>query len=288
MNIKNLIPIDFSRNITRAVSGDVIWNNYMKLEFILTEDSAALANSGDADGVFYVVSFADRPNIGKQPVASGGFIKAYYDGDWHSEVSDLCDWDVDESDSKYVITKWKPNHASTLKQWQAEQGAKPMEPDWIHGSEYYKPSTKEFFRMPQSGYYADYWSGFRQRWEKSATPVKKLDGSEFVKRVEWPSCDSQENMGPGVEHAKSQKLSSNEIELKRLVDFVWSNKLIEDGENPVDCAIRELAEKHNIDLRTNEEKIHDEITAIWESSADKWQTIDRIIASDKLIIKAKG
>ena len=58
------------------------------------------------------------------------------------------------------------------------------------------------------------------------------------------------------------KPSSNDLELQRLVHFVFSNKLIADGENPVDCVIRELAEKHNIDTRTDEEKSVDKIVEL--------------------------
>jgi hypothetical protein len=76
--------------------------------------------------------------------------------------------------------------------------------DWIHGSEYYKPSTKEFFRLPVTGNYAEYFSHERQAWKVQAmTPTNNLTRSYFVKRLEWPSCDSQENINPGVTLADS-------------------------------------------------------------------------------------
>jgi hypothetical protein len=81
------------------------------------------------------------------------------------------------------------------------QYAQPQgnEIDWIHGSEYYKPSTKEFIRMPASGNYAEYWSGKHQGWRVSGLiPVDNLSRSYFIKRAEWPSCDSQENIGSGI------------------------------------------------------------------------------------------
>lgn len=90
--------------------------------------------------------------------------------------------------------------------------------------------------------------------------------------------------------------SSNDLELQRLADFVCLNKLINDGENPVDCVIRELAEKHDIDLRSNEDKLRDEITSMIEDmskrnicyAAGAFTIACQLMASDKFEIKLKG
>lgn len=121
MNTDKLVPIDFSRNITRAVTGDVVWNNYMKIEFSLTEDSAAKANSGGADGVFFVVSFADRPNTGNQPVGDDVVVSVKWDdGEYQPyRLATSFSWIFTRHGPN--AESWKPNHAAMLKQWQASQ-----------------------------------------------------------------------------------------------------------------------------------------------------------------------
>lgn len=121
----------------------------------------------------------------------------------------------------YFVELSRP-HNETRDHWTTNgvtQYAQPQgnDIDWILGSEYYKPSTKEFFRMPSSGNYAEYYSQKHQAWRVSAmAPVSNLTRSYFIKRTEWPSCDSQENIDPGVDYAESQKAKAKPLDVSGL------------------------------------------------------------------------
>lgn len=118
MNKDKLIPIDFSRNITPPVAGDTMWNDYLKVEFDLTESAASLLSDDGNDPALFVVSFADRPNTGKQPVGDDVVVDAWHESNCYTERAGDLTWLIDEG---LPLAKWKPNHDAMLKQWQAEQ-----------------------------------------------------------------------------------------------------------------------------------------------------------------------
>ena len=71
MNTDKLIPIDFSRKITPFVAGDIYWNNFLEIGFTMDQQEANGFNNADPESEFdtyFIVSFADRPNTGKQPL----------------------------------------------------------------------------------------------------------------------------------------------------------------------------------------------------------------------------
>lgn len=131
--------------------------------------------------------------------------KYFTKGQGYEIIKDLGDGDfyIEDDDKPHphsVDERWINDNFTLLPQKEVESGLSDGV-DWIHGSEYYKPSTQEFFRMPRdNGVYAEYYSQGAQDWKINASvPVSNLTRSYFIKRVEWPSCDSQENINPGVE-----------------------------------------------------------------------------------------
>jgi hypothetical protein len=246
MNIKNLIPISYVKKITPLIVGDEYYDS--TLDRVRKVDGWFLTEPDIDDNRFFVVSFADRPNTGKQPVGDDVVVDVSWPNNG-SEGAEYHDWSL--GNKANVEETWKPNHASMLKQWQAEQEFKEVESglsdgvDWIHGSEYYKPSTKEFFRMPAAGDpatggYAEYYSHQAQDWKINASvPASNLSRSYFIKRVEWPSCDSQENMGSGVEPSSDYE-NSDAHRIRGIGDILhnMSCSMTDDNERSVfgDCA----------------------------------------------------
>ena len=96
-------------------------------------------------------------------------------------------------------------------------------------------------------------------YKKTQEPKEQRCGKEHPpKAIQDPdSYLARECIRESFDAVIDYKPSSNDLELQRLVHFVFSNKLIADGENPVDCVIRELAEKHNIDTRSDKQKAAD-------------------------------
>ncbi len=117
MDIKTLVPIDFSRNITPFIYDDLIWDDNLKKEFNVKNSQINGLNNQSSGtlGHLYVISFADRPNTGKQPVDEFVDITINNDDGIVYTAGKLC-WEID-----YEIDTWKPNHAAMLKQYQAEQ-----------------------------------------------------------------------------------------------------------------------------------------------------------------------
>ena len=167
MNKDNLIPIDFSRNITPFVLGDELYNASENKPFkIHQQQQVDVFNSGVGgsecydSSSYFVVSFADRPNTGEQPVGDDVVVDCQYtlpEDDMRPDKACKYHFGIDGDKSSSCLIKWKPNHAAMLKQWQAEQAK------------------------------------------------------------EWPSCDSQEDIGPGVEAGPVPEELSQADALKKLI-----------------------------------------------------------------------
>jgi len=127
MDIKKLIPIDFSRNITPFVVGDVYWNNFLEFELTMDQQEADEFNNADPGSEFntyFIVSFAGRPNTGKQPVGDDVIVDILFeDTDTHTLTSNNVNWFIRGvlDECGFLIKSWKPNLAAMLKQYQAEQ-----------------------------------------------------------------------------------------------------------------------------------------------------------------------
>lgn len=115
----NMIHIDFSRNITPFVMGDKLYNAEAKRHFVIDDKDqlAAFNNHNEKDkDKYFVVSFAERPNTGKQPVGDDIMVNIKNEPTAYRADSPLIVWESPEFDAS-----WKPNHSAMLKQWQAGQ-----------------------------------------------------------------------------------------------------------------------------------------------------------------------
>lgn len=120
MNTDKMIPIDFSRNITPFVPGDALTSNAANgYDFTVTSDRVDFFNSKDSDDQgYFVISFADRPNTGKQPVAD--WVPVDYVIEGRRKVDNCLASDVEWEDyykesamapdlSHRDISKYRPN-----------------------------------------------------------------------------------------------------------------------------------------------------------------------------------
>ena len=117
-----MIPIDFSRNITPFVIGDVM-DHTVAGRFTLEDNNQVknLNNGNLNDDDYFIVSFADRPNTGTQPVGDDVVV----DVSWDDGLEDTLNCNARDVqfhiDNHSNVESWKPNHAALLKQYQAEQ-----------------------------------------------------------------------------------------------------------------------------------------------------------------------
>ena len=122
-NTDKMIPLDFSQNITPAAIGDILWNEANQVKISVNNGNINRINGRDDNSHLFVVSFADRPNTGKQPVGDDVAVNAYLKGQWLTyDKSCNFDWAIKDG-----IEKWKPNHSAMLKQYQAEQGLQKLD-----------------------------------------------------------------------------------------------------------------------------------------------------------------
>jgi hypothetical protein len=122
MNTDKLIPISYVKKFTPLAVGDVVYgHNYgdTSSEYTLDVDGVKSTNESIEYDNYFVVSFADRPNTGKQPVGDDVAVDVYYKNEWHTDSAQSYIWSYDGNPAD--ITKWKPNHSAMLKQYQAEQ-----------------------------------------------------------------------------------------------------------------------------------------------------------------------
>ncbi len=125
MSTEKMIPIDFSRNITPFIIGDKFYSSsdgiefYAKTEFDL---EVLNDNSGIKRPHLFVVSFADRPNTGTQPVGDDVVVDFFMtDGDERTELANSFPWQRKPKSGFYIIKTWKPNHAAMLANYQQSQ-----------------------------------------------------------------------------------------------------------------------------------------------------------------------
>ncbi|MBL4622895.1 MAG: hypothetical protein JKY89_10895 [Immundisolibacteraceae bacterium] len=117
MNTDKLIPASFARKITPFVMKDVMCDAHGR-EYTIKSQSQLDDFNGKhkSDGYFFVVSFADRPNTGKQPVGDDVVV----DTSWNDG---LANNEGDSKASEYTwvsrsgLVSWKPNHAAMLAQY---------------------------------------------------------------------------------------------------------------------------------------------------------------------------
>lgn len=124
MNTDNLIPISFVKNFTPLFVGDEIYNSKEPITFVIDGGGEQVLNLNEyiPEGVFFLKSFADRPNTGKQPVGDDVVV----DTSWLSQPAHAsgAGWELDPELS--CNETWKPNHAAMLKQYQAEQALQSL------------------------------------------------------------------------------------------------------------------------------------------------------------------
>jgi len=119
MNTDNLIPISFVKKFTPLVIDDVIFDTRTGEEYTIRSESSGFNQAYDGDDNIFLVSFADRPNAGEQPVGDDVVVDAeYYDGGYHpDQQARHFEWD-DEG-----IKSWKPSRDPLLAKFKSEQGA---------------------------------------------------------------------------------------------------------------------------------------------------------------------
>lgn len=128
MSTDKLIPISYVKKFTPLIVGDVLYNSEAGLEYTINGNDGQLENCND-DNRFndrmLIVSFADRPNTGKQPVGDDVMIDADFDYLCENIPASSVSWE-DSGGTVGVGETWKPNHAAMLKQYQAERAKGEM------------------------------------------------------------------------------------------------------------------------------------------------------------------
>ena len=120
MNTSSMIPISYVKSITPLVMGDVVMT---KGGAIVTINSGGedWNETDKADDLWWLKSFADRPNTGKQPVGDDLFVDVVtgVNNPRPADASDFQYWWTDGT-----IKTWKPNHAAMLADYKKTQEPK--------------------------------------------------------------------------------------------------------------------------------------------------------------------
>lgn len=93
--------------------------------------------------------------------------------------------------------------------------------------------------------------GYIVKWKPNAEALVTIYLSE---QKEKEISDTLDRIAQSDIETPVPNTSYYQDELRKVELFVQENELLLPGETPISCVIRELAEKHGIDIRTNEEK----------------------------------
>jgi hypothetical protein len=125
MNTDKLIPISYVKRFTPLVVGDVLYNEKFNLTFVIDGADGQVANLNEdyEYAQFFVISFADRPNTGAQPVGDDVVVDCYVIGAGVlTRKACAFGWSLNGNISNTGhIKSWKPNKDAMLKQYQAGQ-----------------------------------------------------------------------------------------------------------------------------------------------------------------------
>ena len=121
MNIKNSPSVIFSSSITPMVNGDFVCGMLIKNHYWSSGDAELLISDPARYEDCFVISYADRQNTGKQPVADGVRVNMKNDADPFPARFIFWDSRTDET--------WKPDHAYMVKAYQkSNKQVEPIEP----------------------------------------------------------------------------------------------------------------------------------------------------------------
>ena len=272
MNTDKLVPIDFSRKITPFIKEDEVYNTKTGItQFIDDLDVHDFNEADPVDSEYFVVSYADRPNTGKHPVADDVMIDIKCgNGTYDTGDASLYYWLV------IGPLSWRPNHAAMVERYQAPLADKEDE---------------RMNNIARNGNDGDHYDVNPELAASMVAPVGKVEPGLIVSKQELSAIQTLKSFGYKYENGVwSQQEAKPELaaymvphvmdsSIKRLGVFLRKNELVNEGEGVIDCVIRELAEKHDIDIRTDEEKLRDAIVDIWEQEPDKDAIIDALLAS---------
>lgn len=352
MNTDKLVPIDFSRKITPPVIGDKFYNSKLKTTFIIDGEDGQIetlkyVHKSFDTSHFYVISYADRPNTGKQPVDDDVVVDGNYgDGEIDTDVANCYNW------PNSSMSSWKLNHAAMVERYQASL-PKPIPTDdkgWptaeqqeninpginpelaasmvapvgkvVSGLIVSKQELSAIQTLERFGYkyengvwsqqdvkpeantinaatalhvFAGWLTSLKEpitfsgnHWATPAADMAaeiiKINGLDDVIDFDNAKIPSDSVITVCKDEIKPELAAYMvphvmDSSIKRLGVFLRKNELVIEGEGVIDCVIRELAEKHGIDIRTDEEKLRDAIVDIWEQEPDKDAIIDALLAS---------
>ena len=283
MNTDKLVPIDFSRKITPFVAGDIVSHPDNK-EFTLDSGGANKVNEGLFDD-YFIVSYADRPNTGKQPVGDDVVVDmGFGDSDPAEETGRACEYEFGpltaEEDKIYT---WKPNHAYVLKQYQESllaEEAELMDDIAMNGGEHYEqahhvalqtealgdaPKELDIVINPDVKSFDEISDNIEAAIEQSK-PVFTQEALEVYHGDEWHECI---RFGFDIFGSHAYQISSGEFR----GEFNATSK-------PSDFR----------KIKTEEDKLREAIAGEISLRARDGlnQIIDELLSSDKFEIKLKG
>lgn len=292
MNIKTLVPIDFSRKITPFINGDIIYNSSLDKIFEIdglhqkksdfNNDSIALCDH------MFVVSYADRPNTGKQPVADDVIVD--YTCVSGAGGTIICqDLVCDITDSCGDTKSWKPNHAAMVEAYQLEE-AKHDERmnNIVHNEsdgEHYK-AIAAITTLEGLGWVHD--GG--EKWELGSSKKKEMEDmvkSIFEKPIFTKAMHDAGEL-PMVGMIANYGVHSN-VEILKIRyngSFDVAAYMITKGEDQFNvkwCALDDIKP-----IQTDEDKLICAIKDALTGSESLDEDIAALLASDKLNITLKG
>jgi len=311
-----LIPISYVKKFTPLVVGDTLLGvarseDKFSHQFNISAGMVEEFNNGHLHGDYFVVAFADRPNIGKQPVSDDVVVDASHEVNNYTALASHLIWIIDGNNGP---VSWKPNRAAMLKQYQASTKSLanslpyPLNKVKVNDDDHYEQAhhiTLQIEALGDQPKPLDFVIG--EGFNYIPKPSKELINL-LHKEVSFGGLDELVNDKPIFTQA--MKCAGIVPPVGSECIFLWAKNPTSHTGTPVKVVIKYLSTEHivhkgiteeytheycmkphlalnhyqPIDTRTDEEKLRDAINELWDAAPDKWAIIEDIIDSDKFTI----
>ncbi len=308
MDITKLVPIDFSRKITPFIAGDFIFNSRARHQFNLSDtlqiskfNSGEFENPENLGDVFYVISYADRSNTGKQPVSDDVVVdrvlESTDDDDANVKTckakSEWCtDWELKHEEAN--IKTWKPNHAAMLKQHQESllaEEAERMNNVARNGNcgEHYNEVEQAHHVALQMNELGDRPKPLDIVINPDVKSFDEISDSieaaiERRKPTDYKPWDGKESLDIGMAYTNGGGIDCMFIGIHagiiigRPIDMTCHNRLYLSTSDKTCCK----------PIKSDEDKLRDALSVIANLPKKTSEVVDALLSSDKFEIKLKG
>lgn len=250
MDIKNLVPIDFSRSVTPFVAGDTYWNDYLNIESVMSKMEARNFNNQNFANfdTYFIISYADRPNTGKQPVGDDVVIdRTLNDGSEacaKSAGGDYCElWDL-LGDSN-CIALWKPSHDYMVKAFQESELKKSAKESHYDRAHHIALQVEELGNVPKLDFVINVNNELSDVADTDVADIKPMRTNERIRQLE----DAFNEITRVSDYQDCYDIAVDQLDLSTITDIrpIFTQAMADNNELPPIDVLVQMRRDYSLD-----------------------------------------